>query len=56
MRSFVHLTHQSGCIAGNLMIKHRHNEFPSDLFTMMTGAGASVELFCTKKAKLSKLA
>ncbi|GFS19663.1 indole-3-acetaldehyde oxidase [Elysia marginata] len=40
------MVRNSGCIAGNLMIKHRHNEFPSDLFTMMEGAGAEVEVFC----------
>lgn len=40
------MVRNSGCIAGNLMIKYRHNEFPSDLFTMMEGAGAEVEVFC----------
>ncbi|KAK3739272.1 hypothetical protein RRG08_050477 [Elysia crispata] len=41
------MVRNSGCIAGNLMIKHRHNEFPSDLFTLMAGAGAEVEIICT---------
>ena len=36
---------QSGCIAGNLMIKNHHNEFPSDIFTTLEAAGANVEVF-----------
>ncbi|GFO39127.1 aldehyde oxidase, partial [Plakobranchus ocellatus] len=45
------MVRNSGCIAGNLMIKHRHNDFPSDLFTMFEAAGAEVEIFdsCTSK-------
>lgn len=33
---------QTGTIAGNLMTKHAHNEFPSDLFLMLETVGAQV--------------
>ena len=36
---------QAGTIAGNLMIKHNHPEFPSDIFTMLEAAGATVEIY-----------
>lgn len=31
-----------GTIAGNLMIKHQHNEFPSDMFLMLETIGAKL--------------
>ncbi|XP_015171182.1 PREDICTED: xanthine dehydrogenase-like [Polistes dominula] len=33
-----------GTIAGNLMIKHEHHEFPSDLFLILQTAGASIHI------------
>lgn len=33
-----------GSIAGNLMIKHAHNEFPSDLFLILETAGTRVHI------------
>ncbi|XP_015110495.1 indole-3-acetaldehyde oxidase [Diachasma alloeum] len=33
-----------GTIAGNLMIKHKHNEFPSDLFLILETAGAEIHI------------
>ena len=36
---------QSGSIAGNLMIKRQHKDFPSDIFTTLEAAGAEVEIF-----------
>nr|XP_050853429.1 uncharacterized protein LOC127065310 isoform X1 [Vespula vulgaris] len=33
-----------GTIAGNLMIKHKHHEFPSDLFLMFQTAGARIHI------------
>lgn len=34
----------AGSIAGNLMIKHAHHEFPSDLFLMLETAGTQVHI------------
>ncbi|XP_041363518.1 xanthine dehydrogenase-like [Gigantopelta aegis] len=34
--------------AGNLMVKHDHPEFPSDVFTPMAAVGAKVHIFDTK--------
>ncbi|GFS13937.1 xanthine dehydrogenase [Elysia marginata] len=42
---------QSGSIGGNLMIKNRHNEFPSDIFTTLEAARAEVEIFDTATRK-----
>lgn len=36
---------QAASVAGNLMIKHAHPDFPSDVFTMMEAAGGKVEVF-----------
>jgi len=33
-----------GTLAGNLMIKHTHHEFPSDLFLMLETAGSQVHI------------
>lgn len=33
-----------GSIAGNLMIKHAHNDFPSDLFLMLETAGTQIHI------------
>ncbi|XP_012221434.1 xanthine dehydrogenase/oxidase isoform X2 [Linepithema humile] len=33
-----------GSLAGNLMIKHAHHEFPSDLFLMLETAGSQVHI------------
>ncbi|XP_049874984.1 uncharacterized protein LOC126373065 [Pectinophora gossypiella] len=33
-----------GTIAGNLMIKHQHNEFPSDVFLLLETVGAQVTI------------
>lgn len=33
-----------GTLAGNLMIKHAHHEFPSDLFLMLETAGSQVHI------------
>lgn len=35
---------QVGSIAGNLMLKHQHLEFPSDIFLTLLGAGATMTL------------
>jgi len=34
----------TGSIAGNLMIKHEHNEFPSDMFLILETVGAQVHV------------
>jgi len=34
----------AGSVAGNLMIKHAHNEFPSDLFLVLETVGAKVDV------------
>ena len=33
-----------GTWAGNLMLTHDHDNFPSDVFTMMEAAGATVTI------------
>ncbi|XP_072949588.1 xanthine dehydrogenase/oxidase-like [Epargyreus clarus] len=35
-----------GTIAGNLMIKHQHNDFDSDLFLLFETVGAQVTILC----------
>lgn len=35
---------QSGTLAGNLSIKHAHNEFASDIFTILEGCGAKLTI------------
>lgn len=37
-------TRNVGSIAGNLMLKHQHHEFPSDIFLTLLGASASLTL------------
>jgi hypothetical protein len=31
-----------GTLAGNLMLKHAHNDFPSDVFVILEAVGASI--------------
>ena len=33
-----------GSIGGNLMLKHKHNDFPSDIFTLLTAVGAQITI------------
>ena len=33
-----------GTLAGNLMMKHAHQDFPSDVFITMTTIGAMLEI------------
>ncbi|XP_018304122.1 xanthine dehydrogenase 1-like [Mycetomoellerius zeteki] len=42
-----------GTIAGNLMIKYQHNEFPSDLFLMLETVGAQVHVLESPSQKQS---
>nr|XP_022914971.1 xanthine dehydrogenase/oxidase-like [Onthophagus taurus] len=42
-----------GTIAGNLSIKHEHNEFPSDIFLILETVGATITL--TSKNKTEKI-
>ncbi|XP_022826465.1 xanthine dehydrogenase-like [Spodoptera litura] len=37
-----------GSIAGNLMTKHRHNDFSSDLFLLFETVGAELTIMCSK--------
>lgn len=39
---------QTGTLAGNLSIKHAHNEFPSDIFTILEGCGAKLTILGCK--------
>ena len=36
-----------GSIAGNLMLKHAHNDFPSDIFNLLEAAGARIGVINT---------
>ncbi|XP_063828755.1 probable aldehyde oxidase gad-3 [Ostrinia nubilalis] len=38
-----------GTIGGNLMIKHQHNEFPSDIYLLLETVGAQVTIVCSPK-------
>ncbi|KAG6462344.1 hypothetical protein O3G_MSEX013203 [Manduca sexta] len=40
-----------GSIGGNLMIKHAHNQFSSDLFLLFTTAGAQIVILTSKGVK-----
>ncbi|XP_043523035.1 xanthine dehydrogenase/oxidase-like isoform X2 [Frieseomelitta varia] len=46
----------AGSIAGNLMIKHAHREFPSDLFLILETAGAQLHIVETGGKKTSMTA
>nr|KAI8764756.1 xanthine dehydrogenase-like [Biomphalaria glabrata] len=39
------MVRNAGSIAGNLMIKHKHPDFPSDIFTVLEALGAKVDIF-----------
>ncbi|KAH9519991.1 Primary amine oxidase 1, partial [Bulinus truncatus] len=39
------MVRNAGSIAGNLMIKHSHPGFPSDLFTIFESLGAKIDIF-----------
>ena len=43
-----------GTLAGNLMLKHAHNDFPSDLFVLLEGIGASIVTVAAKKQVMAK--
>lgn len=44
-----------GSIAGNLMIKHAHHEFPSDLFLMLETAGTQIHVLDAPGSKQSMM-
>lgn len=44
---------QMGTIAGNLMMKHAHRDFPSDIFVVFTGIDARINIMATKDNVLS---
>ncbi|GFO39138.1 indole-3-acetaldehyde oxidase [Plakobranchus ocellatus] len=44
-------SYEVGCIAGNLMIKYWHKEFPSDVFLLLECVGAKVEIFSATSGK-----
>lgn len=44
-----------GSIAGNLMIKHAHNDFPSDLFLMLETAGTQIHILEAPGRKTSMM-
>ena len=37
-----------GTLAGNLMLKHAHNDFPSDIFVILEAVGASIVTIAAK--------
>ena len=39
-----------GSIAGNFMLKHNHNDFPSDVFTLLEAANAQLGVMDTAGA------
>lgn len=45
----------TGTIAGNLMIKHAHHEFPSDLFLMLETAGTQMHILDKPGSKQSMM-
>ncbi|MPC62853.1 putative aldehyde oxidase-like protein [Portunus trituberculatus] len=46
---------QVGSIGGNLMLKHQHPEFPSDIFLTLLGTGASLTLGTAADASTSEV-
>ncbi|KAI8796511.1 xanthine dehydrogenase, partial [Biomphalaria glabrata] len=48
------LVRNAGCIAGNLMIKKTHPEFPSDLFTILECLGAAIGIFDSETNSTNK--
>ena len=40
-------------LAGNLMIKHAHNDFPSDVFLSLETAGAMVDILDINGTEMS---
>ncbi|KAK3793082.1 hypothetical protein RRG08_038587 [Elysia crispata] len=48
------LVRNAGSMAGNLMIKHAHPWFPSDLFTMLEAIGAKVDIYDSKTNRITK--
>lgn len=51
--------YKAGTIAGNLMIKHAHREFPSDIFLTLEALGAKLSIgkfcqLCERNTKKSK--
>jgi xanthine dehydrogenase/oxidase len=43
-----------GTLAGNLMLKHAHNDFPSDVFVLLEAVGASIVTVEAKKHAITK--
>jgi xanthine dehydrogenase/oxidase len=43
-----------GTLAGNLMLKHAHNDFPSDVFVLLEAIGASVITISAKDGAITK--
>jgi xanthine dehydrogenase/oxidase len=43
-----------GTLAGNLMLKHAHNDFPSDVFVLLEGIGASIITVGAKDGAITK--
>ena len=43
-----------GTIAGNLMLKHAHNDFPSDIFTLLEAVGAAIVTISAKDHVVTK--
>ena len=43
-----------GTLAGNLMLKHAHNDFPSDVFVLLEALGANIVTVAAKKHTLTK--
>uniref|UniRef100_A0A182Q7D1 FAD-binding PCMH-type domain-containing protein n=1 Tax=Anopheles farauti TaxID=69004 RepID=A0A182Q7D1_9DIPT len=41
-----------GTIGGNLMIKHQHPEFPSDVFLLLEAVGATLTVMCASESDL----
>ena len=43
-----------GTLAGNLMLKHAHNDFPSDIFVILEAVGASIVTIAAKDHSVVK--
>ena len=51
LRKILKIFEQAASIAGNLMLKHAHPEFPSDAFIVLATVGTKINIMSTRGLK-----